>query len=94
MPEQPSLKQISKHDANVLPEHDLASLGSGRPAHLRTRVTALNQAKDRFKEIEMKKVKKARMGATSGLSARAFLRQFYPELVVRLNGECPVQEGR
>ena len=57
MPEQPSLKRISKHDANALPEHDLAPLGSGWPAHLRTRVTALEQAKDRFKEIEMKKVK-------------------------------------
>ena len=32
----------------------------------------------------MKKVEKAKMGETSGLSARAFLRQFYPELAVHL----------
>jgi hypothetical protein len=94
MPEQPSLKQISKHVANAEPDHDLASLGSGRPAHLRTRVTALEQAKDRFKEIEMKKVKKAKNGATSRLSARSFLHQFNPERAVPLNGECPVQERR
>jgi len=42
----------------------------------------------------MKKVKKAKMGETSGQTDRAFLRQFYPELVVHLNGECPVQERR
>jgi len=94
MPEQPSLKQISKHVANALPEHDLAALGSGRPAHLRTRVTALEQAKDRFKEIEMKKVKEAKTGATNGLSARSFLREFNPELAIPLNGKCPVQERR
>jgi len=94
MPEQPSLKQISKHDANALPEHDLAALGSERPAHLRTRVTALEQAKDRFKEIEMNKLKKVKTGATSGLSARSFLHQFNPGLAVHLNGECPVQERR
>jgi len=57
-------------------------------------VTALEQAKDRFKEIEMKKVKKVKMGATSGLTDRSFLRQFNPELAVPLNGECPVQERR
>ena len=39
----------------------------------------------------MKKVKKAKTGATSGLSDRSLLRQFYPELAVPLNGECPVQ---
>lgn len=91
------MKQISKHVANALPQHDLAALGSGRPAHLRTRVTALEQAKDRFKEIEMKKVKKekeAKMGETSGRSDRSFLHQFFPELAVHLNGECPVQERR
>ena len=54
-------------------------------------MTALEQAKDRFKEIEMKKVKKAKMGATSRLSAHSLLRQFTPELAVHLNGECPVQ---
>ena len=42
----------------------------------------------------MKKVKKAKMGETSGQTERSFLRQFYPELAVPLNGECPVQKRR
>lgn len=42
----------------------------------------------------MKKVKKAKMGETSGLTDRSFLHQFNPELVVPLNGKCPVQERR
>ena len=33
---------------------------------------------------KVKNAKKAKMGETSGLSARAFLRQFYPELAVHL----------
>jgi len=40
----------------------------------------------------MKKVKKAKMGETSGPSDRLLLRQFYPELAVPLNGKCPVQQ--
>ena len=40
----------------------------------------------------MNKVKKAKMGATSGPSDRSLLRQFYPELAVHLNGKCPVQK--
>jgi len=40
----------------------------------------------------MNKVKKAKTGETSGLTARSFLRQFYLELAVHLNGECPVQK--
>ena len=42
----------------------------------------------------MKKVKEAKTGATNGLSARSFLREFNPELAIPLNGKCPVQERR
>lgn len=43
---------------------------------------------------KVKNEKKAKMGETNGLTDRSFLRQFNPKLVVRLNGECPVQKRR
>ena len=43
---------------------------------------------------KLKNAKRAKTGETSGLSAHSFLRQFYPELAVPLNGKCPVQERR